>query len=237
VTTYTDDPDGFTLIEDRSFEPGAGLAFTSTGTLSGHPINVYRRRHPATTEGVDDLAVLELWYVAEVDRRLTAIGLPAVGYGADRARAENLHRAHREAARQRPSVIPPMFTSRHDPTLRPEYPRPHVRRIHTENGSHIEPPLPQPSTLEPLGSLRWHAAVVEIDAGIGETLEVHEARYWAAGIRQNGYYDVYTVADGHITGSIGPMTFGQAWSHLNGINQGARIRNLTDAMSRAEVSW
>jgi hypothetical protein len=74
VTNYTD-PDGWLLVEDRAVTIGSPAQRMSR--IIGHPIDIYRRRFPERTAGLDDLEVLALWHVDEVDRRLNEAGLTA----------------------------------------------------------------------------------------------------------------------------------------------------------------
>ena len=93
-----------------------------------------------------------------------------------------------------------------------------VERIHTDTGSHIEPPL-DPSWSEQ-EKIEWQAAVVRADTGL--SINVKPARFSRNGIHQRGYFDVAYQAPG-ISGSHGPMTYEATWTFLNGVSLGADL--------------
>jgi len=79
-----------------------------------------------------------------------------------------------------------------------------VERVEDETGSHIEPPLDQKSS--PLEKLRWHAAVLEADTGALIGIAQNEHGF---GIGGDGW-------------GVGPMTFDQCWTFINGYALGIR---------------
>lgn len=91
-----------------------------------------------------------------------------------------------------------------------------VERIHTEYGSHIEPPLNQ--AWDELTQLRWKAAVVACDSGVA--LNVHPAKAWTvvAGIRWP-IRRLYSFSSS--SWSTSGMSFEHAWTYLNGVGTGA----------------
>lgn len=94
-----------------------------------------------------------------------------------------------------------------------------VERVSDETGSHIEPPLQDDwSDLE---RLQWHAAVVECDAGVRVTIK--PANAWHNGLRRSGVYNI-SYSHERMSGSSSAYTFGQAWTFLNGIELGARLK-------------
>jgi hypothetical protein len=91
-----------------------------------------------------------------------------------------------------------------------------VQRVVDGRSSWIEPPLDE--SWPDLERLRWHAAVVCLDAGAPPgTVEVEEARLWVGG---DAVPDVYNVR--RAGASIGVFTFGRAWDYLNGWSDGFR---------------
>jgi len=91
-----------------------------------------------------------------------------------------------------------------------------VRRVETEGGSRIEPPLNQSwSTLK---KLQWKASVVSVDSGLD---------VW---VDQSGLSSPDSFALG-VTGfsSCTPHTYREAWSYLSGISTGAEaVRYMTE---------
>lgn len=81
-----------------------------------------------------------------------------------------------------------------------------VTRVHTESGSHIEPPL-NPGW-DPLSQLRWHGAVVTLDVGLPVTVS-----------QDPDDPDMYSLTVGY-TG-CSPMTYDSVWTYLNGVAVGA----------------
>lgn len=89
-----------------------------------------------------------------------------------------------------------------------------VERVKTAAGSYIDPPLDQLWT--PLQKLEWQAAVVHADSGL--SLTVADGGYSRNGVRQHGYYNIR-----YDSGSIGPYTYYEAWTFLNGVSLGAEL--------------
>lgn len=102
-----------------------------------------------------------------------------------------------------------------------EYPKPHVRRIETATGSHIEPPLDDKWSHGQ--KLAWHAAIVEMDTGL--TIRILDGR---SATRLLGRWvpdrDVYalTINGLGLAASLSAMDFQTTWTYLNGIDTGAR---------------
>lgn len=102
-----------------------------------------------------------------------------------------------------------------------EYPNPAVRRVETEHGSHIEPPLdPQWSHGQ---KLAWRAAIVEMDTDLAVRIIDGQSA-----TKRNDHWipdrDVYAMTingPGRAVG-LSPMDFHTAWAYLNGIDCGAR---------------
>lgn len=88
-----------------------------------------------------------------------------------------------------------------------------VTRVHTESGSHIEPPLNSEWSL--LCKLKWKAAVGTADSGI--EIAVSHSSYWADRIRMR---DVFNLdIDGTVSG---PHTYQQACDWISGATVGAQ---------------
>lgn len=91
-----------------------------------------------------------------------------------------------------------------------------MQRIHTERGSHIEPPLDQDWTA--LEKLRWHLSVALHDAEQPDDLmDVREADYRINGVRQEAY-DVTGPS-----GSCGALGFHETWVLIHGIGYGLEL--------------
>ncbi|MBM7280344.1 hypothetical protein JTZ10_21605 [Gordonia rubripertincta] len=100
-----------------------------------------------------------------------------------------------------------------------------VTRVHTGNGSHIEPPLKQ--DWSELDKLRWKAGVVIADAGVPLRIKLNDnARYASNGVD----IPVYGL-------QLGPMStsrrFHDMWDYLNGVSAGA-VEALTIAGVRGQ---
>lgn len=93
-----------------------------------------------------------------------------------------------------------------------------VGRIHTESGSHIEPPFDP--TWDELTKLQWQAAVTSVDCG-GLRIKVHPNAFRE---KINGEWrDVpgyYSLQLDH--SSVGSLGYRTTWSYLNGISIGWR---------------
>lgn len=87
-----------------------------------------------------------------------------------------------------------------------------VRRIHTANGSHIEPPLDESWT--PQQKLEWQAAVVAHDTGL--RIEVRPGRIEFDGV---SLPDVFSV---NVDSSSTVLSYAAAWTYLWGVDMGAR---------------
>lgn len=100
-----------------------------------------------------------------------------------------------------------------------------VTRVHTEHGSHIEPPLDPDWPL--LRKLEWSAAVGTADSGLD--IAVSHSRYWADRIRMR---DVFNLdIDGTVSG---PHTYQQACDWISGATMGAQaVRKAYAAELRA----
>lgn len=108
------------------------------------------------------------------------------------------------------------------------YEPPVVERVHTEHGSHIEPPYDE--GWDDLTGLRWHAAVTEADTGVH--VRVEPANYsierhgrW---VKQQGFFCVLV---GH--SSSGPYTFDQAWKTMNGVSMGVSASRVIAGSKKA----
>lgn len=88
-----------------------------------------------------------------------------------------------------------------------------VTRVHTEHGSHIEPPIDQ--SWPDLKRLQWQAGVASLGTGI--TITVTMAKYWVGGVRQYGHYNVSAPGS-----TSGPHTYAQASDWLLAMVDGAR---------------
>lgn len=97
-----------------------------------------------------------------------------------------------------------------------------VHRVHTERGSHIEPPLNE--DWSNLDKLRWSLAVSLHDAGQPlDLMDVRESDYRINGVPQEAY-DV-TGPDG----SSGATGFHATWTLISGIGYGLRTaRQITE---------
>ena len=85
-----------------------------------------------------------------------------------------------------------------------------VRRIHTDTGSHIEPPLDEHAS--EFDRLRWHAAVVEHDTGI----------HVAVNQQPKGSLWERSLFGFNVGGSsIAAYDFRSAWTFLTGVRVGA----------------
>lgn len=96
-------------------------------------------------------------------------------------------------------------------------------RIHTDRGSHIEPPL-DPSW-DDLTKLRWHAGVVAADTGL--RVEVRDgAALDAKTLRPRpGCYSVNVGGS-----SAAAYSFHEAWTYLSGVSTGVRqVRRRTNS--------
>lgn len=82
-----------------------------------------------------------------------------------------------------------------------------VERVHTEHGSHIEPPLDP--TWSKLDKLIWKAACIEHDSGL--RLEIEE--------RPNGF-TIMSPGTGFGSACYSYVT---AWNRMNGLEAGAEM--------------
>lgn len=87
-----------------------------------------------------------------------------------------------------------------------------VRRIHTENGSRIEPPFDE--SWPPQRRLEWWAAVTALDTGLNVE------------IRPRARHDTYSVIAGNT--STSPLQYRDAWTYLTGFSAGARSKPSAD---------
>lgn len=88
-----------------------------------------------------------------------------------------------------------------------------VTRVHTRNGSHIEPPLD--ASWSELLKLRWKAGVLAADTGVVVEIQAGGMRD-AKGNDVAGYFRLFSR-----TGNQrGPMRFGAMWDYLNGMEFG-----------------
>lgn len=93
-----------------------------------------------------------------------------------------------------------------------------VRRVQTEEGSHIEPPLD--GTWDDLTTLRWQAAVVRTDTGLN--VDVEPAKYSRkVGETWVPIPDLYNIRYQH--GCMGAYSFAEAWALLTGVDLGSRL--------------
>ncbi|MDJ0010116.1 hypothetical protein [Gordonia alkanivorans] len=100
-----------------------------------------------------------------------------------------------------------------------------VTRVHTENGSHIEPPLDQ--KWSELDKLRWNAGVVIADTGVPLRIKLNDnARYTSNGVD----IPVYGLQLGSMSTS---RRFHAMWDYLNGVSAGA-VEALTIAGDRGQ---
>jgi hypothetical protein len=84
-----------------------------------------------------------------------------------------------------------------------------VRRVHTEQGSHIEPPLD--NVWSPLEKLHWVAAVVNHDHGFALSVS----------LQGDSDHDVYQITGPRA--AYGGGDFDWAWDTLSGISIGVRL--------------
>jgi hypothetical protein len=103
---------------------------------------------------------------------------------------------------------------------------PTVTRVHTDTGSHLEPPLEQ--GWDEAARLAWRAAVSSHDTGVSvqvdaDTLE--EQR----GARRKWHIvpGMYNLTIG--PASYGPMPYGSAWTFLNGAEADYRGTTVSEA--------
>lgn len=99
-----------------------------------------------------------------------------------------------------------------------------VARVHTANGSYVEPPLQQ--EWDQATKLAWHASVVAYDTGLDITVATggmrrkNRRRWWRPRPRWRDVPNVYSI---RIDGStLMHVTYAAAWDYLNGISVGAR---------------
>jgi hypothetical protein len=98
-----------------------------------------------------------------------------------------------------------------------------VRRIVTEHGSHIEPPLGEDWT--EWDKLRWKLAVTLLDAGLPpDAAEVYPADYRVDGVIQRSMWDLRWLGS-----SLGAVDYAGMWNLMIGIKIGAEL-------ARAETS-
>ncbi|WKW86372.1 hypothetical protein SEA_BUDSKI_96 [Gordonia phage Budski] len=89
-----------------------------------------------------------------------------------------------------------------------------VTRVHTDHGSHIEPPLDQ--GWSELDQLRWKAGVVIEDAGVPLRITLNDdARLSCNGVNVPG---IYGLQLGYTSSARG---FHDMWDYLNGVRAGA----------------
>ncbi|OCH80290.1 hypothetical protein [Gordonia sp. UCD-TK1] len=101
-----------------------------------------------------------------------------------------------------------------------------VTRVHTERGSHIEPPLdPEWSQLD---KLRWQAGVVIADAGVPLRISLDDdTRLSRNGVDVPGIYGL-KIGSWHSARGFHDM-----WDYLNGVSAGA-VEALTIACVRGQ---
>lgn len=89
-----------------------------------------------------------------------------------------------------------------------------IVRIHTDHGSHIEPPLEQSWTR--LAKLRWHAAVASHDSGleivVNPTKKLMPQTFMVTIVGHTGHSD---------------RPYADAWTLINGIASGAQAMKRT----------
>lgn len=97
-----------------------------------------------------------------------------------------------------------------------------AQRIHTDHGSHIEPPLDE--RWSDLDKLRWQAAVAEADTGLTINVAPSKARFKPRGsdrwIDVTGEYQVTVLRPGVSSSGIS-LRFHQAWLYISGVVAGA----------------
>lgn len=95
-----------------------------------------------------------------------------------------------------------------------------VARVYFDGGSRIEPPLNQSwSNLE---KLRWHAAVVELEAGIRVNITPSTHQVKRFGVWRDVQPQEYDYTAPGVSGMLG--TYCEAWAWLNGLAAGARFQ-------------
>jgi hypothetical protein len=87
-----------------------------------------------------------------------------------------------------------------------------VTRIHTDSGSHVEPPLDE--DWPNLDKLRWLAALAAHDGGMDTRLVV-TLNDWD--VKRESFSITYDI------GLTSPYSYTDAWTLLNGIAIGAEI--------------
>lgn len=99
---------------------------------------------------------------------------------------------------------------------------PDVQRVHTDSGSHIEPPLDPEWT--DLNKLRWNLAVTLHDAGLpADTLGVEQGHLTVGGQR---VWDDYHLTYRH--GTYAGGGYHAMWSTINGVGIGLRLASGDD---------
>ncbi|HEX2244280.1 MAG TPA: hypothetical protein VHK27_13730 [Gammaproteobacteria bacterium] len=93
---------------------------------------------------------------------------------------------------------------------------PEVRRIPTDTGSYIEPPLEQDYSDDE--KIAWHAAVIALDTGATIRVFAHF---------ENHRRSYSIMIPGHYSGSS--RGFQQIWEWLNGFDIGYRTARNTNA--------
>lgn len=88
-----------------------------------------------------------------------------------------------------------------------------VTRIHTEHGSHIEPPLDR--AWSEFDKLRWQAAVVEHDHDLRLDVREHAPH--------NGRRFTVSATSPRFRFGSNWFTFQEAWGHINDLALGAQI--------------
>lgn len=92
-----------------------------------------------------------------------------------------------------------------------------VVRVHTRNGSHIDPPLNQ--AWSELDRLRWHAGVVQADCGVTAYITPGALSTPGPFGRMRRHMDEYAIRIGARSSSS--FNYHEAWDYLNGVEAGA----------------
>lgn len=97
---------------------------------------------------------------------------------------------------------------------------PAVTRVHTGQGSHIEPPLDQ--DWDEATKLAWQAAVVAHDTGL--RIRVHDEAF----VTSNGDAVPGTYSINVGLSSCSALPYRKAWTYLNGVSTGAQQAKLRE---------
>jgi hypothetical protein len=94
---------------------------------------------------------------------------------------------------------------------------PQVQRVHTDEGSHIEPPLGNGRSER--DKIAWHAAVVAADTGLTVEAFEHSGDEYSFRLGRHQPYNSLAMRIGTVN-SGGPYPYDVAWIYLNAVSVG-----------------